>query len=185
MSTARSNSDRGGASVSGARGRGGAPATARIRFTPSSGPWYSSTSPSETTLSGPGSNSQSSPRRMARTHMPVGVAEVGPERVGYPELRRHDPRDVGGRVSDLVDGARDPQHALDGLGVLGTPGGQDGERSEAAEVPGHPLLELLDLIGHVLVVEEDRRVGHIDQELGGVLGFDQELFDVPRFVLIH
>jgi len=95
----------------------------------------------------------------------VGVAEVGPERVGNPELRRHDSRDVGRRVADLVDGVCDPQHALDGLGVLRASGGQDGERSEAAEVTGHPLLELLDLIGHVLVVEEDCRIGHVDQEL--------------------
>ena len=73
MSTARSSSDSGGASDSGITGIGRAPISSRIRFTPSSGPRNSTTSPSDTMSSGPGSNSQSMPLRIAITHMPVSV----------------------------------------------------------------------------------------------------------------
>jgi hypothetical protein len=98
-------------------------------------------------------------------------------------VRLDDAGDVGRRVADLVDRVRDPQDALDGLGVLGAPRGEDRERSQAPQVPAHALLELLDLVGEVLLVEEQRGVGQVDQELGGVLRLDQEFLDVPGFFI--
>jgi hypothetical protein len=112
------------------------------------------------------------------------VTEVGAERVRDAELRLDDARDVRRSVADLVDRVGDPQDALDRLGVLRAAGGQDGERPEPPEVPAHALLELLDLAREVLLVEEDRGVGQVDQQLGGVLGLDEEFLDVPG-LLIH
>ena len=81
MSTARSSSDSGGASLSGACGIGGAPASSRTRLTPSSGPLTSRTSPATTISSGPGSNSHRMSERIAITHIPVSVGSESSRRV--------------------------------------------------------------------------------------------------------
>ncbi len=115
----------------------------------------------------------------------VGVPQVGAERVGDAEPRADHAADVGGGVADLVDRVRDPQDALDRLGVLGAPGREDRQRAQAPEVAAHALLEVLDLVGEVLLVEEQGGVCEVDEQLGGVLRLDKELLDVPGFVVSH
>ena len=76
------------------------------------------------------------------------------------------------------------EHAGHGLCVLGAPGGQHGHLAEPAEVLVHALLDLLDLLGQVLLVEEDGRVGQVDHELGRVLELDQQFLDVLRLLFV-
>ena len=118
----------------------------------------------------------------ARGHL-VGVTEVLAERVGDAEPRRDHARDVGRGVADPFDRVGDPQHAGHALGVLGAARGEHRHDAEAPQVPVHPLFQAADLSGQLLLVEEHRRVRQVDHELGGVLQLDEELFDVPGFVI--
>jgi hypothetical protein len=45
------------------------------------------------------------------------------------------------------------------------------------------LLELENLGGHVLVVEEQRCVAEIDHQLGGVFGLREHLFEIAGLVV--
>jgi hypothetical protein len=46
------------------------------------------------------------------------MSKVLSQRVGDPQAGLDHARDVGRRVTDLLDGARDPQHVAHLLGVL-------------------------------------------------------------------
>jgi hypothetical protein len=112
------------------------------------------------------------------------VPEIGTELSRDSQPGVHDPGDVGGRIADPLDGVGDPQHAGHALGVVGASGREHRGHAEPAEVHGHAVLQPSDLAGELLLVEEDGRVGQVDHELGRVFELDQELLDVPRF-LIH
>ena len=107
-----------------------------------------------------------------------------PQVVGDAEPRGDDPRDVGGGVADLLDRAGDPQDPGHALGVLGAAGGEHRHDAQPAQVVVHARLEPVDLARELLLVEEDRRVGEVDHQLGGVLQLDEQLFDVLR-LFIH
>ena len=113
------------------------------------------------------------------------MAEVGTQLVGDADLRLDHAGDVGGSVADLLDGARDVQDPGHGLGVLGTASGEHGHLAQPPEVAVHAGLELLDLLGQVLLVEEHGRVGQVHHQLGDVLGLHEELFDVPGLFVVR
>ena len=102
-----------------------------------------------------------------------------------PEARRHDPRDVGGSVADLLDGVGDPQDARHALGVLGAARSQHRHDAQLPELGAHAVLETAHLARELLLVEEHRRVGEVHHELGLVLELDEEFLDVLRLVLSH
>ncbi len=112
------------------------------------------------------------------------MTQVGEQRLGDPELRLDDVGDVGGGPADLLDRRGDLEHPLDRLGVLGAATGEHGHRAQAAVRVVHPVAEPLDLPRELLLVEEDRRVGQVDHQIGDVLRLDQEVLDRSR-LLIH
>jgi hypothetical protein len=46
-----------------------------------------------------------------------------------------------------------------------------------------PFLELQHLVGHVVVVEEQRRVAEVDHELGGVLRLREHRLEIAGLVV--
>ena len=214
MSTARSSSDSAGASRSGATGIGGAPASSRTRFTPSSGPRTSRTSPWATVSLGPGSNSHRLSERIAMTHMPVSVGSDSSRSVWPPASAssrtrtravissawRRSWRNASGMprraaITRATSDAAAPirwiasaihRHAGHPLRVLGAAGGEHRHRAESSQVPGRcAASSRIDLVGQLLLVEEDGGVGQVDHQLRGVLQLDEQVFDGIRRSVIH
>ena len=76
------------------------------------------------------------------------------------------------------------QHAGHGLGVLGGACREHRDLTEPAEVPVHPLLELLDLLRQAVLVEKHGGVGEVHHELARVLQLHEELLDVLRLLFL-
>jgi hypothetical protein len=114
----------------------------------------------------------------------VGVAEVVAQDVGDPQSRSDHTGDVGRGVPDPLDRVGDPEHAGHALGVLGAPRGEHRHDPQAPQVVVHARFQAVDLARQLVLVEEDRRVREVHHELRRVLQFDEELFDVLR-LLIH
>jgi hypothetical protein len=123
-------------------------------------------------------------RTRTRGHL-VRVAKVRPEHVGDPQAGGDHASDVGGGIADLLDRVGDPENAGHPLGILGTPGREHRDRPQPPQVQGRSLLEPADLLGELLLVEEDGRVREVDHQLGGVLQLDEQIFDGVRLVFIH
>jgi len=115
----------------------------------------------------------------------VRMPEVRPEGVRDPQAGGDHASDVGGRVAHLLDGVGDPQDTGHPLGILGASGREHRDRPEPPQVQGRSLFEPADLLGQLLLVEEDGRVGEVDHQLGGVLELDEEILDGVRLVIIH
>ena len=189
----------------------GAPASSRSRGMPAGAPWRNSTSPGRRISSPSTSVIQSRSRRMATTRMPVctgqlevgqravrhvatlahahpvrhllGVGQVGHQRPGDAEAVGDDAGDVDGGVADALDGADDLQHRGHGVGVPGRAGGEHAHGAHVVHQVGQPLLEVVDLLGHVGVAEVEGGVGQVDHELGGVLRLREHGLEVSRSVV--
>ena len=99
----------------------------------------------------------------------LGRGEVGDERRRDAEVVRDDARDVDGRVAHALDRRHDVQHARHLLGVALRARREHAHLAHLVHELGEALLELVHLVGHARVGEEQRRVPEIDHQLGGVL----------------
>ena len=102
-----------------------------------------------------------------------GPGEVGDERRGDAEVVRDDARDVDRGVAHAFDRGHDVQHARHLLGVALRARREHAHLAHLVHELGEALLELVHLVGHARVAEEQRRVPEIDHELGGVLRLRQ------------
>ncbi len=82
--------------------------------------------------------------------------------------------DVLGGIGDFLDRPSDLEDVGHVLGVLGTSGRQDRESAQSVEVVEHAVFEAPNFLGEVRVGKEDRRVGKIDHQAGGVLYLRKE-----------
>ena len=129
-------------------------------------------------------------RRLGTDPNPVrhllGVGEVGDEGRRDAEVVGHDARDVDGRVRHAFDRRDDVEHARHLLGVARRAGRQHADLAHLVHEIAEPLFELVHLLGHVLVGEEERGIRQVDHELGGVLGLREHGLEVPwGFVFGH
>ena len=112
-----------------------------------------------------------------------GGGEVGDQRGGDAQPVRDDASDVDGRVAHALDGREHVQHARHLLRVAGR------TRREHAHLPhgvgeiGEALFEVVHLVGHRRVGEEERGVGQVDHELGGVLGLREHGLQIAGLVV--
>ena len=178
---------------------------------PAAAPWRNNTSPGRTISSPVISVIQSRSRRMATTRSPatVGSSRVGERPVGHVrsvadphavgdllgpgqvcDQRPRDaqtagdhPGDVGGGVADPLDGADDLQYRRHGVGVARRPGGQHRDGPHLVDKIGEPLLQLVDLLGHVRIAEVERGIGQVDHQLGGVLGLREHRLEIAWSVV--
>jgi hypothetical protein len=83
-----------------------------------------------------------------------------------------------------LDGRHDPEDAGHLVGVAGRPAGQDADGPHLVDQRGEPFLELVDLLGHGRVGEEQGGVTEIDHQLGGVLGLREHGLEIS-WSLVH
>jgi hypothetical protein len=113
----------------------------------------------------------------------LGVGQVGHELAWDAEPVRDDAGDVDRAVADALDRGDDLEDRRHGLGLAGAAGRQDAQRPHAVGEVVHPLLELVDLLGHVGVAEVQGRVGQVDHQLGGVDGLREHRAEVAGSVV--
>ena len=115
----------------------------------------------------------------------LGRGEVGDERGGDAEPVGDDAGDVDRGVAHALDRREHVQHARHLLGVARRAGREHADLAHLVHEVREPLLELVDLVGHRLVAEEEGGVRQVDHELGGVLGLREhglEICGVGRLV---
>ena len=110
------------------------------------------------------------------------VHQVVHQQAGDAEPPGDDAGDVDGVVADPLDGADDLEHGRHRLRLPGVADGHDAEGPHPVHQIADLLLQLVDLVGHVGVVEEQRGVGQVDHQLARVLGVGQH---VPQRSLFH
>jgi hypothetical protein len=108
------------------------------------------------------------------------VPQVVAQLRGDAEVLEHHPGDVLGGVGDALDRHGHRQHAGELVGVVAGPGGDHAHRPQLDEQLVDALLEAQHLAGERVVAEEDRRVGQVDHQLGGVLGPTSRSLTVRR-----
>ena len=92
-----------------------------------------------------------------------------------PLLRREPQQadDVGCRVGDPVGGGCHLKETGELPGVLLGPAGQERLVADGEFEVIHVVLQVADLLGHVVAVVHQRGVGEIDDDLGGVFHFGE------------
>ena len=113
-----------------------------------------------------------------------GGGEVGDQRGGDAEAVGDDAGDVDGRVAHALDGREHVQHARHLLGVARRARREHAHLAHGVREVGQELLELVHLVGHARVAEEQRGVRQVDHELGGVLGLREHGLEIPGLVVL-
>jgi hypothetical protein len=113
------------------------------------------------------------------------VAQIRAQGVGDAQPGGDHTRDVGCRGADALDRIGDPQHARHPFGVFRAPCGEHRHRPQAPQQVAGAAVEPDHLVGDLVVVEEDGRVGEIHHQLRGVLQLDEQVFDGMWRLVTH
>ena len=113
----------------------------------------------------------------------LGRGEVGDERGRDAEPVGDDARDVDRRVAHALDRREHVQHARHLLGVARRAGGEHAHLAHRVGEVLEPLLELLDLVGHPRVAEEQGGVRQVDHELGGVFRLREHGLEIAGLIV--
>ena len=107
-----------------------------------------------------------------------GGREVGDQRSRDAEAVGDDAGDVDGSIAHALDGRQHVQHARHLFGVARRTGREHAHLAHRVREILESLLEVVDLVGHALVAEEQRGVREIDHELGGVFRLRQHVLEI-------